>query len=199
MPPEEGFPLFSAPQNNKTPPAHPAKDLTLEDQRGKVRPVLLLLSWGKHPHLPPGTSPSRGRRGLPTHAMGWDEIYQYPAPGCPDPAPSSSIHARIGPSYPFGITRLPERIRQLESQGWEKTNSDHLNHPQPAPLRERYRPEPQTGHVLPLPRASGRIFPSLHRRPGVHIGHSHGNEPPARCREVPEGALPGVRGWVRLP
>lgn len=46
---KKDFPLFSAPQNNKTPWVHPTKDLTL-----KV--LFLLPPWGKHPQLPPGTS-----------------------------------------------------------------------------------------------------------------------------------------------
>lgn len=193
MPPEEGFPLFSAPQNNKTPPAHPAKDLTLEDQWGKVRPVLLLVSWGKHPHLPPGTSPSRGRRGLP---MGWDEIYQYPAPGCPDPAPSSSIHARIGLGSPGNQSASVNRSE--ESQGWEKTNSDHLNHPQPTPLRERYRPEPQTGHVLPSPGPPGGFS-----RPYTGARRSYRTYPWKRAPLTPPGdarkRLAGGLGVGLLP
>lgn len=138
--------------------------------------------------------------------MGWDGVYHHPAPGHPDPAPGTSVHTGIVPSYPFGITGLLEHIRQpvRECSGTEKTKktnkkiSDRLNKSSSTrataraiPSRAAHRARP------PLPRASGRIFPSLHRRPGRNIAHIHRKEPPARYREMPETLLPGVSAWVR--
>lgn len=83
----------------------------------------------------------------------------------------------------------------------KKTNkkiSDRLNKSSSTRATARAIPSRAAhGARPPLPRASGRIFPSLHRRPGRNIAHIHRKEPPARYREMPETLLPGVSAWVR--
>lgn len=183
--------MFSAPRNNKTPSAHPAEYLTLKDQQGKVRLVL-----GQASSSAPGNEPILRERRAPGardgSGMGFIQILQrdtrIPLPVAPS-TPGSVPPTPLGsPGYRSASVKGSE-----DAQEWgkktKKAQTTEINHPQPAPPPpERYR-----GTSSP-PGASGRIFPSFHRRRGINYGTYPSQRAPRTLRGDARHPLAGGLG-----
>lgn len=87
-----------------------------------------------------------------------------------------------------------------DAQGWGKKGSDDLiNPPQPVVPHESDAVLSRTRGTSSPPRASGRIFPSLPRLPGIPITQTHRSEPTPCRGEMPDPLFSGLSGRDLLP
>lgn len=203
----KNLPLFSTPQNNKTPLLRPAKTCHEKINGERCSWSLFCLSRGKHPHLSLDQSCPTGAAGT-RRGTGQGLSCSNMARSCSQQLCPHQHCWRIGrdPSHPFWDHQATG-AHPPSTQSSLRDGGKRLRALKPSQAVVQHGSDAVLGCTRGTsspPGASGRIFPSLPRLPGIPTTPSHRSEPSPCWGETPkalgvESPSPGVARAGAMP